>query len=125
MGDPKIANNTKLQGIITVCLVLAGTAVITYLAMGLLSQERADRFGMVRGVKKVGGTLSELWYAAWQYRLRPLAVLTAIGLSAVAHTGMMFSYHFAVQVFPTRKPELARHTARALRHCSLASSYKR
>ncbi len=106
-GDERIAANRTLQIIISVCIGLATIAALTYTSLGLLPQKRADRFGeRLKSVRKIGGTLAELWYAAWQYRQRPLTVLAAIGLSAVAHTGMMFSYHFAVQVFPPANPEL-------------------
>ena len=38
--------------------------------------------------------------------MKMTGIIATIGLSAVAHTGMMFSYHFAVQVFPPADPEL-------------------
>jgi glycosyltransferase 2 family protein len=104
-GNPYIAANTKLQTIVMICFVLVAIGFGGYVGLGFLSVAFADRFAVrLAKIKKVGPTLAELWYTARQYRLRPQAVLLGVGLSAVAHTLMLFAYHFAVQVFTPSDP---------------------
>jgi hypothetical protein len=100
-GDRNITENAKLQTIIVVCFVLVAVGVIGYTAIGFLSHKTADRLASrLHRVRKVGPTLAELWFTVRQYRARPAAILVGVGLSAVAHTLMLFAFHFAVQVFP-------------------------
>jgi uncharacterized membrane protein YbhN (UPF0104 family) len=100
-GDPRIAGNDYLKGIVRVCGGLVGLTVIGWATLGLLPQHRADRFaGRLRKVPKLGHTLAEVWYAVWTYRQRPKVVYALIGLTAVVHTGFVFMFHLAVQVFP-------------------------
>ncbi len=106
-GNEKIAENPKLQTIVLVCVGLAGSAVIGYLGLGLLSEERAKRFAdRLHRVRKVGPTLAELWYTVRQYRQRPGTVLTVVAMSAVVHTGFVTMYYLATQVFPPADPAL-------------------
>jgi uncharacterized protein (TIRG00374 family) len=44
-GDQRIEGNDYLKGIIRVCSILATVAVIGWVILGLLSKNRADRFG--------------------------------------------------------------------------------
>ncbi len=109
-GDVNINHPEKgfpLRVIILVCSVLAGIGALLYITIALLSplrrQRFADRLAMVR---RFGPTLSELWFTAVQYGQRPRVVLQGILLSAVAHTLMMLSFHYAVRVFPAADPNL-------------------
>jgi hypothetical protein len=107
MGSEQIANNPKLQGIVWVCIGLATSAVVGYVGLGVLSQERADRFaGRLKGLKKVGPTLAELWYTVWTYRQRPGTIAAVVAMSAVVHTGFVAIFHLCVQVFPPVDPTL-------------------
>lgn len=105
-GNANITANPKLQTIILVCFGLVAVGVVGYVALGFLSHATADRIAdRLKRVKKVGPTLAELWFTARQYRMRPLAVLLGVGLSAVSHTLMMLVFHFAVRVFPPLLPD--------------------
>ena len=100
-NDSKIVENDYLKTVIRVCLSIVGSTVLFWLLLGFLPQHRADRFaGRLLKLPKVGKTAAELWYAVWQYRQRPKAVLTCVGISAICHTGFVFMFHLAVQVFP-------------------------
>ena len=104
-GDPIIATNTYVQGIVRVCGGLVGLAVVGWFVLGFLPQRRADRFGRrLAGVPKLGRTLNELWFAFWTYRQRPRVVLALIALTAVAHAGFVVMLHLAVRVFPAPDP---------------------
>ena len=93
--------NPTLQKIILFCAVASALGAVGYIALGFIPAVRAARFGeRLKGIRKVGGTLAELWETALRYRQRPMAILVGIGLSAVSHTFMMVLFHFAVQVFP-------------------------
>lgn len=106
-GDERIAGNPKLQTIVLVCVGLASAAVVGYTGLGLLPQTRADRFaGRLKGLKKVGPTLAELWYTVWAYRQRPGTIVAVVLMSAVVHTGFVMIFHLCVQVFPPADPAL-------------------
>jgi hypothetical protein len=107
-GDRNITANTKLQTIIVICFALVAVGVVGFVAIGFLSHRTADRFAArLHRLRKVGPTLAELWFTVRQYRARPTAILVGVGLSAVAHTLMLFAFHFAVRVFPPLTPEFA------------------
>ncbi len=97
----KLNTNPTLQKIILGCAIASVIGALGYIALGFLPKARAAKFGeRLKGIRKVGGTLAELWETALRYRQRPMAILVGIGLSAVSHTLMMLLFHFAVQVFP-------------------------
>lgn len=110
-GDARIADNEYLKGIVRVCGGLVAFTVLVWGVLGLLPQSRADRFAdRLRRVPKLGHTLAEVWYAVWTYRQRPRVVYGLIGLTAVVHTGFVFMFHLAVQVFPAAEvASLAEH----------------
>src|SRR5206468_4764888 len=100
-GDPRIAGNDYMKGIVRVCAVLAAAAVAGWAVLGFLPQHRADRFaGRLHRVPKLGNTLAEVWYAVWTYRQRPRAVLATVAMTAVVHVGFVTIFHLAVRVFP-------------------------
>ncbi len=105
LGDPRITANADLKWMIeTMTLIAAGT-IISFLLLGLLPQRRVDRFaGRLRAIPKLGGSLSELWYAVWIYRQRLRVVALCVLLSAVAHFSLVFSFHAASRVFPPENP---------------------
>lgn len=107
MGNDKIATNPTLQGVVTVCGILATSAVVSYIALGLLPVRRAHRFAdRLAVIPKVGPTFKELWYTIWTYRQRPGTVLAAVGLSAIVHTGFVLIFYLAIHVFPPADPAL-------------------
>jgi uncharacterized membrane protein YbhN (UPF0104 family) len=100
-GNEKIAANPTLQTIVLVCVGLTLAAVVGYVGLGLLPEDRAKRFGdRLHGVRRVGPTLAELWYTVRAYRRRPGTVATVVAMSAVVHTGFVTMYHLATRVFP-------------------------
>jgi uncharacterized protein (TIRG00374 family) len=104
-GDPLIANNDYLKGIIRVCATLVGLTIVGWLVIGLLPQRRAERFGQrLHSIPKLGHTLNEVWFAFWTYRQRPKVVAAMIGLTAVVHIGFVIIFHLAVRVFPAESP---------------------
>jgi uncharacterized protein (TIRG00374 family) len=105
-GDANITGNPKLQTIIVICFALVAVGAIGFVAIGFLSHKAADRIATrLHRLRKVGPTLAELWFTVRQYRARPTAILAGVGLSAVAHTLMLFAFHFAVRVFPPLNPD--------------------
>ena len=101
----KLNTNPTLQKIILGCAIASVLGAVGYIALGFLPAARTARFGeRLKGIRKIGGTLVELWETALRYRQRPKAILVGIGLSAVSHTLMMLLFHFAVQVFPPEDP---------------------
>jgi uncharacterized membrane protein YbhN (UPF0104 family) len=105
LGDERIANNPDLQFIVKTMAAVAGATVVGFLLLGLLPQRRVDRFaGRLKGIPKLGGGLSEMWYAVWMYRQRLKVVALGLLLSAGAHFGLVFSFHAASRVFPPDNP---------------------
>jgi hypothetical protein len=65
-----------------------------------------DRFaGRLKSIPKIGGSLAELWYAVWMYRQRLKYVAIGVGVTAVAHVGLVTAFHAASKVFPPPNPE--------------------
>jgi uncharacterized membrane protein YbhN (UPF0104 family) len=105
-GDPRLTDNPGLQRMVKVTAALAGAGALGFVVLGFLPVRRVDRFaGRLRHVPKLGKGLAEAWYAVWTYRQRPRAILIGVGLSAVAHVGMVFSFHFASRGFPPPNPD--------------------
>jgi hypothetical protein len=97
----RISDNNKLQWIIVGSVAAALMVAFGYLALGWVSPARAEKIdAKLKGVRKVGPTLAELFETGLRFRRRPLAVLAGVGLSAVGHLLMMLLFHFAVQIFP-------------------------
>ena len=107
-GDAAINHPEKgypLRVIIVVCAILASTGALLYAVVALLPDGARHRFShRLHRVPRFGKTLAELWFTAIQYGKRPLTVLYGVLLSAVAHTLMMLSFHFAVRIFPAADP---------------------
>ncbi len=106
-GDARIANNPDLQRIVKVMAGIAGGSVAGFLLLGFLPQRRVDRFaGRLKWVPKLGNSLSEMWYAVWEYRQRLKVVAVGVALSAVSHFALVFAFHCASRVFPPANPAL-------------------
>lgn len=106
-GNAQIAGNPKLQWIVIGSAIAAVMVAFAYLSLGWVSPARAERIdARLKGVRKVGPTLAELFETGLRYRRRPKAVLAGVGLSAVGHLLMMLLFHFAVQVYPPADPAM-------------------
>ncbi len=103
----QITNNPTLQWIIIGSLIAAFLVAFGYFALGWVSEAAAEKIdAKLKGVRKVGPTLAELFETGLRYRRRPKAVLTGVLLSAVGHLLMMSLFHFAVQIFPPADPAM-------------------
>jgi uncharacterized protein (TIRG00374 family) len=97
----QISSNPTLQWIIIGSLIAAFMVAFGYFALGWVSPAAAERIdAKLKGVRKVGPTLAELFETGLRYRRRPRAVFLGVLLSAVGHLLMMMLFHFAVQIFP-------------------------
>jgi uncharacterized protein (TIRG00374 family) len=100
-GDARIVANDDLQWLIKLMAAVAAGIIAGFLLLGLLPQRRVDRFAVrLKWIPKVGKSLAELWFAVWMYRQRLRAVVLCVGLSALAHFGLVFAFHSASRVFP-------------------------
>jgi uncharacterized membrane protein YbhN (UPF0104 family) len=118
LGDERIRANPDLQFIVKAMAAVAAATVAGFLLLGLLPQRRVDRFAArLKWIPKLGGGLSEMWYAVWMYRQRPKVVALGLVLSAGAHFGLVFSFHAASRVFP---PENRAEMASLAEHVVIA-----
>lgn len=96
-----ISGNANLKWIIVGSLLAAAMVALGYVALGWVKPDAAERIdAKLKGVKKVGPTLAELFETGLRYRRRPKAVLAGVGLSAVGHLLMMLLFDQAVRIFP-------------------------
>jgi uncharacterized membrane protein YbhN (UPF0104 family) len=96
---------------ITAACLMAGS-VAGWLLLGILSQERAERFGRrLRGIPKIGGPLAELWRAGWFYRCRGRSVGLALGLAMIGHLGFVLVFFCSSRTLnlPEAAPPLSAH----------------
>jgi len=100
LGNEQIDKEPALQQLVKVTGVLASSAIVGYLLLGLLPTRRADRFaGRLKAIPKLGHALAEVWYAVWMYRQRMGTVVMGVAVTAVAHLAMMSSFYFASRSF--------------------------
>ncbi len=99
-GDVRIAANFPLKAIVSVCIVLATGFVVGYTFLNAVPAAVGDR------LRRLNGTLGEMWDAARRYRERPGTILICVGVSALAHMGLVLSFYVAVLVFPPANPDL-------------------
>ena len=103
LGDPRIAANPDLQWIVKVMAVFAAAIALGFLMLGFLPPHRVDRFAnRLKAVPKLGASLSELWYAVWEYRKRLKVVVdrfSALSLAPRTSTGVCVP-RVASRVFP-------------------------
>jgi len=99
-GDARIAAKPSLKAIVTVCIVLATGFVVGYAVLNLLPATLGER------LRRLSGALGEMWDAARRYREKPGTILACVGVSWLAHTGLIFAFHLAVQAFPPADPDL-------------------
>ena len=101
-GQEVLVNNPPLMTLVRWSWGVVIGSIVAWVLLGFLPERRAQRFaGRLQSIRKVGGSLAEFWRAAWLYRKRPGAILAALGLSLVGHTGWVFMFHFAIQTFET------------------------
>lgn len=104
LDDPLLRNEDLMFIVRSTVLFVAGSMAV-WVAFGFLPDRRAAAFarGLER-VPKIGGSLAEFWRACWMYRQKSRAVLIAMLMSLVGHTGWVLVFHFSVQAFETPNP---------------------
>jgi uncharacterized protein (TIRG00374 family) len=101
-GQEVLLNNPPLMTLVRWSWGVVIASIVAWILLGLLPEHRAQRFaGRLQSIRRVGGSLAEFWRAAWLYRKRPGAILAALGLSLIGHTGWVLMFHFAIQTFET------------------------
>ena len=106
-NDP-ILQNAVLLAIVRFTVIFVVVSMVVWFAMGLLSEQRSIRIAnWLARVRKIGGSLAELWRACWMYRQKSRAVLVAMLMSLVGHTGWVLVFHFTVTAFESPNPETA------------------
>ena len=93
-GDSRIEAKFALKAIVSVCIVLATGFVVGYAFLNAVPATVGAR------LHRLNGTLGEMWDAARRYRERPGTILVCVGVSALAHMGLVMSFYVAVLVFP-------------------------
>jgi hypothetical protein len=104
--DAHILANADLQWMVKVTAAVAGGSILGFLLLGFLPQRHVDRFAdRLRLLPKVGVVFANLWYAVWEFRQHMRAMGYGVVLSAASHFALVFTFHFAAQVFPPEHPE--------------------
>jgi uncharacterized membrane protein YbhN (UPF0104 family) len=104
--DPHILANAELQWMVKVTAAIAGGGILGFLLLGFLPQRHVDRLAdWLRMLPKVGAVIANLWYAVWEFRQHMRVMGYGMALSAAAHFALVFTFHFAAQVFPPENPE--------------------
>lgn len=105
--DDPLLKNSVLESIILCTVIFVVVSMIIWLLVGLLSEEGAARIATRFGrVRKIGGSLAEFWRACWMYRKKSRAVLIAMLVTLVAHTGWVLVFHYSVKAFESPNPEI-------------------
>jgi uncharacterized membrane protein YbhN (UPF0104 family) len=93
----------------TIVALAVGAVVVSlsvWLLLGLLPQERAERFAArLERLPRIGGSAAELWRAVWLYRCRQKVVFQVLALSWVGHVGFVAAFYFAASTLWDGNPE--------------------
>jgi uncharacterized membrane protein YbhN (UPF0104 family) len=96
----EIWNTSKLRTRFIVAILFELTAVFVFFG---ISSVKRDRFVAIdqslAANRKIGGSLAEFWRACWMYRQKSRAVLIAMIMSMVGHTGWVLVFHYTVMAF--------------------------
>ena len=99
-GNENIEKRFALKAIVVVSIVLATGFVVGYAFLNAVPAAVGEWF------RRRSSTLGEMWDAARRYRARPGTILICVGVSWIAHTGLIYAFHLAVQAFPPADPIL-------------------
>jgi uncharacterized protein (TIRG00374 family) len=103
---------TTLQAIVIGTVAIMAASLLSWLALGFLSNDRAERMAQkLGGVPKVGLALAEFWRAVWMYRCRGRSIAVALALAIIGHAGFVLVFFFAAQTLTAASeiPSLATH----------------
>ena len=101
--------------IVTAAVGIVALSTFVWLALGLLSQRRSNRFASrLSLLPKVGHSSAELWRAVWMYRCRPGAVALTMLISWIGQIGFVLSFYCCARVLwesadPIALPTIAQH----------------
>jgi len=98
--DPLLANK-DLRTIVRTSLIVIAVTMGIWIVTGFLNDSAAEKLaGLFTKLPLVGKSAAEFWRACWMYRKQSRAVLIAVLMSLVGHTGWVMVFHLAVQAFP-------------------------
>ena len=98
--------NSRLRSRYLIGTVAGLVLAAAFFAFGLVSRDRSTAIAeSLAANRKIGGSLAELWRAGWMYRKQSRAVLIAMLMSLVGHTGWVLVFHYSVLAFESPKPE--------------------
>jgi len=87
--------------------VIVGITLTVWLLLGLLPDERAQKFaGRLERLPRVGHSAAEFWRAVWMYRRRPRSVFGVLALSWVGHVFFVLLFYGSVRTLCEPGPEL-------------------
>lgn len=105
-GSPRMLANAYLQWMVTATAVIAGSGVLGFVLLGLLSQRSAARLAhWLRTLRTIGIVLGDLWQAVWEFRQHMRVMGYGVVLTAVSHVVLICTFYAAGRVFPTERPE--------------------
>lgn len=109
-GDAKPVATSIIAGALTTVAV----TLAIWLLMGLLPDERAERFAcLLQKLRFVGGPAAELWRSAWMYRRRQKSVALVMGLSWIGHVGFVVAFYCCANALWSEElgsvPKLTQH----------------
>jgi uncharacterized protein (TIRG00374 family) len=90
-----------------------GASLLVWFPMGLLSNERAERFAKrLSRLPKMGHSAGEFWRAIWMYRCRPWSVYLVMLMAFVGFFGFVLTFYFSARTLadPTERiPTVQEH----------------
>ena len=111
MGIEALGRHALEIIILGATVIMVGSLVFWFL-LGFLSGARAESLAArLTRLPKAGHSLAEFWRSVWIYRCRGRAIATALGISLISHTGLIFTFYFVAQTLTpvTDLPPLVTH----------------
>jgi uncharacterized protein (TIRG00374 family) len=86
----------RAKYIVEMATLVVGISVVVWLLLGLLPQDRAERFaGRLSRRRRVGHAAAEFWRAVWMYRCRQPSVVVAMLMASVGFVGFVLAFYYA------------------------------
>jgi uncharacterized membrane protein YbhN (UPF0104 family) len=99
-GNPILEENPHLQRIVRWASLIVLASVLVWVILSLLPERVGDAIARRLGsVPKLGHNLSEVWRAVWLYQKQRKAIIIALLLSVIGHTGWVLVFHCSTRVF--------------------------
>lgn len=95
--DGSSAGRSKI--IVASAGIIVAVSSLVWLLLGLLPQQRADRFaGRLERLPRIGTSAAEFWRAVWMYRCKRTYIAAVLVLSWIGHVGFVFAFWCSAQV---------------------------